>query len=84
MNFPELPIWCAPTVSASTVLRNESVLNNLPGEVYSIEANDISPDNFRHPISVIQAAQDQKQTNTEGHVKLLQLNIGLNLSWLST
>ena len=62
--------------SAPTVLRSESVLNNLPGEVYSIEADDISLDDFRYPFSVIQAAQDQRETNTECLVMLLQLKIG--------
>ena len=44
-----------------TVLRNRTVINNLPGEVYSIEANDEIPNDCRYPFSMIQAAQNQKQ-----------------------
>ena len=33
--------------NAPTVLRNQTVLNDSPGEVYSIEANDKIPDNCR-------------------------------------
>ena len=42
--------------------RNEVVLNDLPCELYAINANDRIP-----------AAQNQKQTNTGGLVKLLKL-----------
>ena len=42
--------------------RNEVVLNDLPCELYAINANDRIP-----------AAQNQKQTNTGGLVNLLKL-----------
>ena len=41
--------------------RNEAVLNELSGELYIIEANDKFPDNCKHPLALIQAAQSQKQ-----------------------
>ena len=37
--------------------RNEAVLNELPGELYIIEANDKGPDNCKYPLPLIQAAQ---------------------------
>ena len=55
--------------------RNESVLNELPGEPYIIEANDKIPDNCKYTLTLIQAAQNQKQTNT-GLAKFLNLKIG--------
>ena len=42
---------------------NEAVLNELPGELYIIEANDKIPDNCKYPLALIQAAQNQKQTD---------------------
>ena len=56
--------------------RNEAVLNNLPGELYTIEAGDKIPDNCKHPLAMILAAQNQKQTNTGGLAKLRKLKIG--------
>lgn len=41
------------TESAPTVLRNQTVLNNLPDEVYSVEANEKTPDDCRYPLPVI-------------------------------
>ena len=43
--------------------RNEAVLNDLPGELYKIEADDKVPDNSKYPLTTIQAAHNQKQTN---------------------
>ena len=43
--------------------RNDAVINDLPGELYSIEADDKIPDNCRYPVATIQAAQNQKQRN---------------------
>ena len=43
--------------------RNEAVLNELPGEIYTIEANGKIADNYKYPLALIQAAQNQKQTN---------------------
>ena len=45
--------------NAPTVLRNQTALNNLPGQVCSIGANDKISGNCRYPFSVIQAAQNQ-------------------------
>ena len=47
--------------------RNKAVLNDL----CTIEANDKFPDNCKYSLTTIQAAQNQKQTNTEGLAKLL-------------
>ena len=43
--------------------RNEAVLNDLPGEIYTIEANNKIPDNFKHPLALNQDFQNQNQTN---------------------
>ena len=40
------------------------------------EAGDKIPDNCKYPLTTIQAAQNQKQTNTGGLAKLLKLRIG--------
>ena len=53
--------------------RNEA---DLPGEFYTLEANDKIPDNCKYPLALIQAAQNEKQTNTGGLTKLLKLTIG--------
>ena len=46
--------------------RNEAVLNELPGKLYTIEANVKIPDNCKYSLVLKQAAQNQKQTKTEG------------------
>ena len=46
--------------------RNEAVLNELLGELYTIEANEKIPDNCKYPLALMQVAQNQKQTNTGG------------------
>ena len=56
--------------------RNEVVLNELPGELYIMEVNDKIPDNCKYPLTLIQAAQNQKQTNTASLAKLVKLKIG--------
>ena len=56
--------------------RNDVVLKDLPGEFYAKEAGDKIPDNFKYPLATVQAAQDQKQTNTGGLANLLNLKIG--------
>ena len=53
--------------------RNEAVLNELPGEPYITEAKDKIPDNCKYPVALIQAAQNQKQTNTRGLTKFRKL-----------
>ena len=52
--------------------RKETVLNNLPGELYTIEADDKIPDNCNNSLAMIEAAPNQKQTNTGGLAKLLK------------
>ena len=44
--------------------KNEDVLNYLSGELYTTEANDKIPNNCKYPLALIQAVQNQKQTNT--------------------
>ena len=56
--------------------RNAVVLNNLPGELYTIKANDKIPDSCKYPMALIQAAQNQKETGTGGLAILLKLNNG--------
>ena len=56
--------------------RNEAALNNLPGELYTIEADNKIPDNCKYPLAKILAAQNLKQTNTGGLAKLIKLKIG--------
>ena len=58
--------------------RNEAVLDNLPGELYSIEANGKIPHNCNHPLVPI---QNQKQTNTRDSGKML-LKIGAEVMWI--
>ena len=45
------------------VERNEAVLNDLPGELYTVQADHKVPDNCKYPSPMIEAAQNQKQTN---------------------
>ena len=56
--------------------KNESVLNDLPGELYTIEPNNKIPNNCKYPLALIQAAQNQNQTNKGGLAKLPKLQIG--------
>ena len=55
---------------------NEAALNDLPGELYTIEANDKVPDICKYPLALIQAAQNQNEANARGLAKLLQLKTG--------
>ena len=61
--------------NAPAVFGNQTVLSNLPGEFYSIESNEKIQNDCKYPFSMIQAAQNQKQTNTGGLGKLLLLKI---------
>ena len=54
--------------------RNEGVLNELPGKLYTIE-----PDNCSYPLVLIQAAQNQKQINKGSLANVLKLNIGAKI-----
>ena len=53
------------------IKRNEIILNDFPGKLYTLEANDKIPDNCKHPLETIQAAQNQKQTITGGYLSCL-------------
>ena len=53
--------------------RNEAVLNNLSRELYSIDVDDKISENCKYPLAMILAAQNQKQTNIGGLLKLLKL-----------
>ena len=53
---------------------SKAVLNDLPGELYKIEADDKVPDNFKYLLTAIQAAHNQSKL-TEGLAKLLKLKI---------
>ena len=57
--------------------RIEAFLNEILGELYTIEVNDKIPDNCKHALALMQAAQNQKQTNTGGLAKFLKLKIGV-------
>ena len=46
--------------SEPAIKRNDVVLNDLPDEVYTIEAHDKISDNCKFPLATIQAAQNQK------------------------
>lgn len=56
--------------------RNDAVLNDLPGELYTIEAHSKITDNCKHPLTEIKAARNLKQTNAGGLAKLLKVKIG--------
>ena len=43
---------------------NQAVLNNLPAELYTTEANFKILDNCKYPLATIQATQNQKQIDT--------------------
>lgn len=59
--------------------RYEAVLNDLYVEIYAIEINGKIPDNCKYTVTLIQAAQNQTQTNTGGLAQLLKLKIGAEL-----
>ena len=53
--------------------RNEAVPNDICGELYTIEANGKTLDNCKYLLALIQAAENQKQTNIGELLKLLKL-----------
>ena len=63
-NYPKYPLHIYAG-NEPTMKRHEAVLNELPGELYTIEANDKIPDNCKYPLALMQAAQNQKQTIQE-------------------
>ena len=60
--------------------RNEAVLNDLPGEPYTIEASDKVPHNCKYPLALIQAAQNFCFGKSRRFSKLLQLKIGAKVT----
>ena len=62
-----------------TIFRNQMILDVLPGQLYTIKAIDKIPDDCSYSRNVIQDAQNQKQTNTGGLAKSLQLKIGVRV-----
>ena len=61
----------------SAVKGDKVVLNDLPGDIYTTEANEKIAGNCKYPLVIItQAPQNHKQTNTEGLAKLLKLKAG--------
>ena len=56
--------------------RNDTVLNDLPGELYTIEAHSKITDNCKHPLTTIKAVRNHKHTNTGGLAKLRKVKIG--------
>ena len=64
------------TENEPAMKRNEAVLNELPRELYTIEANDKIRDYCNYPLALIKTAQNQKQTNTGGLTKLLKSKTG--------
>ena len=57
-------------------MKRNDVLNDVPGELYTIEADDKIPDNCKYTLTTIHAIQDQKQTNIGGLARLVKLKIG--------
>ena len=57
------------------IKRNESILNDLLREIYTVAANYKIPDNYKYSFATIQADQNQKETSTGGLTKLLKLKI---------
>ena len=65
--------------------RNKAVLNDLPVELYTTEANNKILDNYKYPVALIQAAQNQTKknkrlTNKGDLTKLVKLIIDATVS----
>ena len=60
--------------------KNEVFLNDLLGQLYTIQANDKVQDNCKYSLALILAAQNQKQTNTRSLANLLKLKIGAKVT----
>ena len=60
--------------------KNEAFLNNLPGELCTTEADGKIENNCKYPLALIEAAQNQKPTNTGGLPKLLMLRISVKVN----
>ena len=59
--------------------RSEAVLDDLLGELHKTEAFNKIPDICKYPLTTIQAAQNQKQTNTGGLAKFLKFKNGAKI-----
>ena len=64
-NYPKDALHMYPE-NESAMKRNEAVLNYLPGELYTIDVNGKVPDNCKCTLTLVQAAQNQKQRDTGG------------------
>ena len=62
-------------VNGPAMKKNRAVLNDLPGDLYTREANEKSTHYCKDPAALIQAVENQKETNT-GLIKLLKLKVG--------
>ena len=60
--------------------RDDDALNDLPGKLYTIEADDKVPDNCKYPLATIEAAQNQKLTNKGGLAKFFKLKINVKVT----
>ena len=69
----DLSIWWN---SSKRHLPNNAILNDLPDELHTIEADDKIPNNCKCLLATIQTAQNQRQTNTGGLANFLKLKIG--------
>ena len=58
-NYPKVP-WHMYAKNKPAMKRNEAVLNELPDELYIIEANDKIPDNCKYPLLRIKSKQTQE------------------------
>ena len=65
----KMPCTCAHACSNEPAMkRDKAVLNDLPGQLYTTEANDKIPDNCKYQLALIQAAQNKKQISIGGLV----------------
>ena len=55
----------------SAMKRNDAFINDLPGELLRIEAEDKVSDNCKFLLGTIQAAQNKKLSNTGGIAELI-------------
>ena len=59
----KMPCTFMQRMNRNDMNRNDTVLKDLPGKFYTIEASDKIPDNYKYLLALIQAAQNQKQTH---------------------
>ena len=56
-NFPKDPVQMYAE-NEPAMERSDTVLNDLPGELYTIHGDDKIPDNFKYPLVTIQTVQN--------------------------